>query len=66
MIINESLASTDKLSSVLVSSTAKDSIISVSNGVITLSNKTAPLKATDILTIEIDVDNVAKESTVIS
>lgn len=66
LIINESLASTDKLSSVLVSSTAKDNIISVSNGVITLSDKTASLKSTDILTIEIDVDNVAKESTVIS
>lgn len=66
LIINESLASTDKLSSVLVSSTAKDNIISVSNGVIILSDKTASLKSTDILTIEIDVDNIAKESTVIS
>lgn len=66
LIINESLASTDKLSSVLVSSTAKDNIISVNDGVITLSDKTASLKSTDILTIEIDVDNVAKESTVIS
>ena len=65
LIINESLSSTDKLSSVLVSSTAKDNIISASNGVIILSNKTASLKSTDILTIEIDVDNIAKESTVI-
>lgn len=66
LIINESLASTDKLSSVLVSSTAKDNIISVNDGLITLSDKTASLKSTDILTIEIDVDNVAKESTIIS
>lgn len=65
LIINESLASTDKLSSVLVSSTAKDNIILVSNGVITLSDKTASLNSTDILTIEIDIDNIAKESTVI-
>lgn len=66
LIINESLASTDKLSSVLVSSTAKDNIISVNNGIITLSDKTASLKSTDILTIEIDVDNIAKESTVVT
>lgn len=50
------------INSVLVSSTKKANIISVSNGVITLANTTAVLTVGDELTIEIDVDNVAKES----
>lgn len=63
LIINESLASTDKLASVLVSSTAKDNIVSVEEGIITLADTTAELNTDDTLTIEIDIDNVAKEDT---
>ena len=63
LIINETLAATDKKASVLVSSTAKSNITSVVNGVITLANTTAELSVGDELTIEIDIDNVAKEAT---
>lgn len=63
LIIDETLAITDKRASVLVSSTAKNNIVSVINGVITLANTTAVLTVGDELTIEIDIDNVAKEAT---
>lgn len=62
MIINETLAITDKKASILVSSTAKNNIVSVVSGVITLANTTAALTVGDELTIEIDIDNIAKES----
>lgn len=63
LIIDETIAITDKRASVLVSSTAKNNIVSVVNGVITLVNTTANLTVGDELTIEIDIDNVAKEVT---
>lgn len=63
LIIDETLAITDKRASVLVSSTAKNNIVSVVSGVITLASTTAVLTVGDELTIEIDIDNVAKEAT---
>jgi hypothetical protein len=51
------------INSVLVSSTKKGNIISIVNGVITLANTTAALTVGDELTIEIDIDNVAKQGT---
>lgn len=67
LILNETLASaatTDEqmLASVLVSSTKKANVTSVVNGVITLASTTANLTVGDELTIEIDIDNVAKTS----
>lgn len=62
LIINETLAITDKKASILVSSTAKNNIVSVVSGVITLASTTAALTVGDELTIEIDIDNIAKES----
>lgn len=67
LIIDETLASAaitteDLMASVLVSSTKKANVISVVSGVITLANTTAALTAGDELTIEIDIDNIAKES----
>ena len=63
LIIDETIAITDKRASVLVSSTAKNNIVSVVNGVITLASTTANLTVSDELTIEIDIDNIAKEDT---
>lgn len=63
LVIDETIAITDKRASVLVSSTAKNNIVSVVNGVITLASTTAALTVGDELTIEIDIDNVAKEAT---
>lgn len=67
LIINETKASSaqtdqDLINSVLVSSTKKANIVSVVNGVITLASTTANLTVGDELTIEIDIDNVAKTS----
>jgi hypothetical protein len=62
LIIDETIAITDKRASILVSSTAKNNIVSVISGVITLASTTAALTVGDDLTIEIDIDNIAKES----
>lgn len=68
LIIDETLASAaitteDLVASVLVSSTKKGNVVTVQNGVITLASTTAALTVGDELTIEIDIDNVAKEAT---
>lgn len=68
LILDETLASNattdaELLASVLVSSTKKGNVVSVLNGVITLDSSTAILTNGDDLTIEIDIDNGAKEST---
>lgn len=67
LIIDETLASAaitteDLVASVLVSSTKKGNVVTVQNGVITLASTTANLTVGDELTIEIDIDNVAKTS----
>lgn len=62
LIINETLAATDAKAAALVSSMQKGNVVSVVNGVITLKSTTAALTVGDELTIEIDLDNIAKKT----
>lgn len=57
LIVDESIPA------VLASSMQKNNIVSVVNGVITLASSTAELSVGDKITIEIAIDNVAKEAT---